>query len=150
MNSPVLSVLSKGLGTYLTPGIAFVNTNAVAVWIKNHRHAANWGGHGFDAKLHLVLLQMRNGGVEILHFERCAATVWIGFESGGTADGHRIRTKLVFSPLTVLGISHGSGLEVQDAFVKCASAFHVSDRVTAKGQFDDFHSVSVLTFNNHV
>jgi hypothetical protein len=142
MNSPLLSVSSRALElSHSTPRIAFVDTNAVAVWIINHRHAANWGGHRFDAEFDLVLLQMRNGGVEILHFEGGAATIWIGFETSRTADGDRIRTKLVFSPLAVLRVSHGCWFEVQDAFVKCASAFHVSDRVAAKGQFDDFHSV---------
>ena len=53
-----------------TTGIAFVNANAVAVRIKNHRHAANRRWQRFDAELHPVLFQMRNGRVEILHFER--------------------------------------------------------------------------------
>ena len=115
--------------------------NAVAVGIKNHRHAADRRGHWLNAEFHVVLLQMRDGGVEILHFERSAAPVRTGFETWRATEGQRVRTKFIFGPLAVLRVSHGRWLEAQDAFVEFTSAFHVGDRVTAKCQFDDFHTL---------
>jgi hypothetical protein len=120
-------------------GVPFVNADAVAVGIKDHRHAANRRGHRLDAELHLVLFQMRDRSVEILHFERGAAAIRTWLECRRATDGQRVRTKLIFGPLTVFRVSYGRWREVQNAFVECTSALHVSDRVTAECQFDDLH-----------
>src|SRR5208282_6384365 len=116
---------------FSTAWVSLVNANAVAVGIKNHRHAADWRGHRLNAEFHIVLLQMRDGGGEILHFERSAAPVRTGFETWRATEGQRVRTKFIFGPLAVLRVSHSRWLEVQDAFVEFTSAFHVGDRVTA-------------------
>jgi hypothetical protein len=70
------------------------------------------GGQLLDAELHIVLFQMRDRGVEILHFERGATAVRVGFESRRAADGQRIRTKLIFGPLAVLTIGYGGWLQI--------------------------------------
>src|SRR5215469_9563739 len=103
--------------------VSLVNANAVAVGIKNHRHAADRRGHRLNAEFHIVLLQMRDGGVEILHFERSAAPVRTGFETWRATEGQRVRIKFIFCPLAVLRVSRSRWLEVQDAFVELRARF---------------------------
>ena len=56
---------------------------------------------------------MRNGGVEIFHFQRAGAAVGTWFESRRGADRERIRPELVFGPLAVFGFRHSRGLQPQ-------------------------------------
>ena len=49
--------------------LPFVNADGVAFGIKNKRHVADGRGERFELKLHAVGFQVRDGGVEIIHFQ---------------------------------------------------------------------------------
>lgn len=113
-----------------------MDANAVAVGVKNHRHAAGRTFHRFQAKLDVVLFQMRDGVVEIFDFERGHAAVGVGREhSRRAADGQRIRAEFVFDPLA---FEDGRRFQTQHAFVKFTRPLDVRDGVTTKCEFDDF------------
>ena len=118
-----------------------MDANGVAVGIEDQRHPAHRCLQRLDAEFHVVLFQMRDGGVEVVDFERGAATVGTGFEAGRAAERHSVGTEFVFGPLAMVGVGDGCRFQIQDAFVEIAGAFHVGDSVTAKCQFNDFHNL---------
>src|SRR2546430_7918852 len=73
--------------------VAFVNANGVAIRIENHRRAANGRLDRFDAELHVLFFQMRDGVVEVLDFERGGATVGTWFKCWSRADRECVRAE---------------------------------------------------------
>src|SRR2546429_594795 len=91
----------------LAARIALVYADRIAVRIKNHRHAADRRGHWFDAELHILFFQMRDGGVEVFDLQRGGAAVGTRLGRGCGADSPRIRAEFVLRPLAVLWIFYG-------------------------------------------
>src|SRR2546429_93647 len=91
----------------LAARVGLVFADRIAVRIKNHRHAADRRGHWFDAELHILFFQMRDGGVEVFDLQRGGAAVGTRLGRGCGADSPRIRAEFVLRPLAVLWIFYG-------------------------------------------
>src|SRR5205823_1894515 len=128
--------------------VAFVNANGVAIRIENHRHAANGRLDRFDAELHVLFFQMRDGVVEVLDLERSGATVRTWLKYGRRSDGECIGAEFVFRPLAVLGLIDGRGIQSENALVKRAGARHVRHGVTTKGEFNNFEHKRVRSLSS--
>src|SRR5262245_39106662 len=125
------------------PGIAFVNTNRVSVRIVNESHAADGRGERLEMKLHSLLPQVSNGGVEVIDLESDRASFSGGFPAWSTGtDGKSAIADVVFGPLHASGFAGMvSSLQAENAFVEFPRSRHIRDRVTAEGDLVDANHV---------
>jgi hypothetical protein len=117
-----------------------MDADRVAVGIGNHRHLAGGRGKWFHFEFHAIRFQMRDGLVEIFHFQADGAAVTAWMPVGRTrADGERAGGDVVFRPLHPAGFADGhGGLQAQHAFVKVSRPRHVGDGVATECDFGDF------------
>ena len=113
-----------------------MNHDLVAIGIENDGEATDRRVHGFRGKFHAARFQPRDLGIQIVHFQRDARSVWRRLpDITVAADAQSSVADFVFDPHAAGGFHRR--FEAEHAFIKFARAFVFRDWRAGECDFGD-------------
>ena len=116
-----------------------MNDDVVAVGISDDCHMAAGTFEPLGCEGNLSILQVLNGLIEVLDFQRRARSL-IGRHPlrTDTGDGKRVIAKRILHPLSAHHFFRN--FQPEHAFIKCTCPFHVRDRRADESEIGNFHN----------